>query len=164
MKTIFGYSYYSEIDLAFQICEVAFKNKVDKGGNPYINHVRGVYNRLKDKGYRNEILVVGILHDLLEDCPEWTAEMLSIFFRPCIVESVLALTRQPKQTNAEYLNQLIYDRWAVRVKQADLEDNMNITRLNGITEQDRIRLLRYKEMHKTISQLIKSQDTIKAII
>lgn len=165
MKTAFGYSYYKEIDLAFEIVTLAFCEKKDKGGNPYINHLKSVYERLKAKGYRDEILVVGILHDLLEDCPLWSEDMLRLFFRNCIVNSVVALTRKKNQSDIDYLNCILQDRWAIRVKQADLEDNMDITRLNEvITETDRSRLIKYSKMHKTITSIIRSEEHIKTII
>ena len=51
------------VEKAIRIVEEAFKDKFDKGGKPYINHLLSVSSRLTT----DEQKTVGLLHHLLED-------------------------------------------------------------------------------------------------
>lgn len=50
---------------AIKIAAEAFEDKTDKGGNPYILHCLYVMNKVAYLG--EEAMIVGVLHDLLED-------------------------------------------------------------------------------------------------
>ena len=54
---------------AYAIALEAHLGQVDKQGKPYFNHVLKVSKRCKTL----EGQIVGILHDVLEDCKNWNA-------------------------------------------------------------------------------------------
>ena len=60
---------------AYSIIGEAFENKTDLGGFPYIHHLTRVGKNVNFK-YKP----IALLHDLLEDCPEWTYQRLLMYF------------------------------------------------------------------------------------
>jgi (p)ppGpp synthase/HD superfamily hydrolase len=131
---------------AVEIIEVAFKGKKDKAGSDYVNHLYRVANKVNgSKEY-----VVALLHDLLEDCPEWTPERLREHdFSESVIQAVICLTKVKGESYENYLNRVASNELAVKIKIADLEDNMDITRLPYLTELDFVRLQKYlKAWHK----------------
>lgn len=59
---------------AIQIAATAHVNHFDKGDNAYILHPIRVMEGLESKD--PEVMQIAILHDVIEDCPEWTIERL----------------------------------------------------------------------------------------
>ena len=137
-------------DLALKIIKISFRDKKDKAGEPYVNHLVRVSNAVPDYGLNKELKIIALLHDLLEDCPEWSEKALRALFTDDIVDRVVLLTRKPDQTYHEYITEVLKDGWATVVKQHDLEDNMNITRLNDLTQEDFERLKKYHKAYKRI--------------
>jgi (p)ppGpp synthase/HD superfamily hydrolase len=127
------------ISKANKIIQEAFKHKVDKGGEPYVYHLNRVARRFE--GTNN--IVISLLHDLLEDCPEWSEQKLRLEFPEKIVDAVVCLTKIKGESYLDYLNRVKSNEMALRVKISDLEDNMDIKRLNILTDKDCERLKKY---------------------
>lgn len=143
-------------NLAWQIANKAFKDKIDKGGAPYIGHMKRIIEYMcpTENGcqeHDEELNCIAILHDLIEDCPEWNLESISAIFPERVVCAVDALTKKKGQTYGQYISRIAGNKDAVRVKIADLKDNMDITRLNSITPEDANRLRKYLEAYKCLS-------------
>lgn len=60
------------LEKAIKISVEAHTGQVDKGGNPYILHPLRVMLSLNSEVER----IVGVLHDVVEDCEGWTWERL----------------------------------------------------------------------------------------
>lgn len=142
------------IEKAFRIVEEAFKDKFDKGGKPYINHLLSVSSRLTT----DEQKTVGLLHDLLEDCPEWTEEKLSLEFPNNIVESVVCLTKIKGEKYSDYLYRVKTNEIALKVKISDLKDNMDITRLSKLTDKDLKRITKYHESYHELINYLNNEN------
>lgn len=130
------------LNKAIKIAQKAHKNQTDKFGTPYIGHVMRVMNA--GKTYDEKI--VGVLHDVIEDCPEITLEyLLQEDFPNEIVFAIECLTKNPPdQDYTEFVKQTEKSALAVSVKMNDLQDNMNLTRFNRpMTEKDMNRLNKY---------------------
>ncbi len=130
------------LNKAVKIAQKAHKNQTDKFGTPYIGHVMRVMNA--GKTYDEKI--VGVLHDVIEDCPEITLEyLLQQGFPNEIVFAIECLTKNPPdQDYTEFVKQTEKSPLAVSVKMNDLEDNMNLKRFNRLmTEKDMNRLNKY---------------------
>lgn len=135
-------SYLWQYNNAFEIAKDFFSDKKDRGGNAYIGHILSVSDKVKHYGL--DYRIVALLHDLLEDCPEhWTEEKLRELFSDEIVDAVVLLTKKENEPYDDYINNIMGNELARVVKLADLEDNMNITRLKKITEKDFERLKKY---------------------
>jgi len=135
-------------ELAFEIAKNAFKDKTDKGGNPYFEHCKRVaYNFNEDQF----LYTIAILHDLIEDCPEWNEISLSHLFGENVVKTIVLLTRKKNQDYFDYIEKINESSWATKVKLADLKDNMDITRLDVMTEKDHKRLDKYLKAYKILT-------------
>ena len=141
-------------EIARQIVMHAFANKTDKAGKPYVDHLFRVASKVPDHGVDHELKTIAILHDLLEDCPEWTEGALRVFFSDRVVDTVIMLTRGRSESYDAYIERILKDSWACRVKKADLEDNMDLTRLSYLNEKDIDRIKKYHEAYIKILNAI----------
>lgn len=124
--------------LAEKIITHAFAGKFDKGGKPYIEHLYRVASKFDG---RQEI--TALLHDLIEDCPEWNTKSLSALFPDYIVQTVDTITKRQNESYNDYLDRVSKCEMATEIKIADLEDNMNICRLPKLEEKDIERIKKY---------------------
>jgi (p)ppGpp synthase/HD superfamily hydrolase len=138
------------LEKAIQIVTEAFKDKKDKAGKPYLGHLERVSLRLANES--EEIRTIAILHDILEDCPEWDANRLLEFFPNRVVSAVVCLTHKSGQSYEDYISQIMTNELSIVVKIADLKDNMDFTRLNNIESSDIVRLQKYHSAYKRLVQ------------
>ena len=115
---------------ALAIMFEAHKNDVDKAGAPYVFHPFTVAQGMTDE----TSCCVALLHDLLEDHGDvWSAAKLKdAGFTDDVIRAVLLLTRAENQDYMEYVRTLATNDVARRVKIADLENNMDISRTGGV--------------------------------
>lgn len=112
------------IDLAFD----AHAGQVDKAGDPYIWHILRVgMSLLPDE----DAAILGLLHDLLEDCPVAAAIAVARDFGPAVFPRVWILTRREGEAYAEYIDRVAThpDPIVRQVKLADIYDNLDPDRL-----------------------------------
>jgi (p)ppGpp synthase/HD superfamily hydrolase len=140
------------IETAKLITEKAFKGKTDKAGAPYFEHLERVKNAMEERYSRDhELLCIAYLHDLLEDCPEWNEKSLRVFFTDRIVDAVVVLTHSKVESYESYITRVLENSDAKLVKVYDLRDNMDITRLPELTENDMRRLYKYHQAYKRLT-------------
>lgn len=123
-----------------------FKDKYDKGGNPYVTHLLSVEERFVNRyGFMDSDCVVAcLLHDILEDTDTTEQELLDVeYVNERVVELVKILTRQKDETYMAYIRRVAVVEAARRIKICDLEDNMDITRLSSFSVEDFSLLKRY---------------------
>jgi (p)ppGpp synthase/HD superfamily hydrolase len=122
----------------------AFRYKVDRGGNPYIIHLLEVERKISYYSY--PVRIVALLHDLLEDCGEdYTYECIKHYFGDDIADAILILTRKQGECYNSYIERISKNRIACVVKIADLEHNMDLSRLEKVTNSDDERYNKYKK-------------------
>lgn len=127
------------IDDALRIAVRVHAGAVDKAGQPYILHPLRVMLRLSTETER----VVAVLHDVIEDS-EMTLDDLRVEgFSAEIVDAVDHLTRRDGETYEAFIERIAPHELACRVKLADLEDNMDVTRLVVLDERGVERMQRY---------------------
>lgn len=133
----------TDYDTALAIVSYSFAGKFDKSGEPYIKHLREVADTVTVLGPNQETKTIALLHDILEDCPEWNEKSLGAFFSKNIIEAVMLLTKKPGQSYEDYIEKIATSSWATAVKVADLKHNMDITRLKKLNDVDFVRLEKY---------------------
>lgn len=139
---------------AFDIVFIAFEGKVDKAGKPYIHHLMRVANGvLGNSLLRESLTVIGLLHDLIEDT-DWTAEDLRKEFPDDVVDAVVALTKVDGENYEQYVQRVMTNELAIRVKISDLKDNMDVTRLPELGEYEIKRLKKYHMTYNILSKMI----------
>lgn len=138
---------------AFELVEELFKDTVDKGGNAYINHLTRVASNLK--GDKDK--TIALLHDVIEDTDLTKDDLIGIGFSKEIVDAVVILSRKDNETYAEFINRIADSKnsSAIKVKLADLEDNMELNRISKPTSEDIKRVeKRYKPAHAMLTEVL----------
>ncbi len=138
--------FMSDLTKAISIATSAHENQVDKGGKPYIEHPLRVMKQMTTDAAR----IVAVLHDVIEDSDYTLDDLVAAGFSEEIVQAVEALTKQKGEPYKKYLQRIKTNPIAIAVKLADLQDNMDLTRLPTITEED---IERQKKYSKAVSTL-----------
>ena len=149
------------LENAIKIAVEAHTGQMDKGGNPYILHPLRVMLSLNTEEQR----IVGVLHDVVEDCAGWSWERLEAEgFSEEIIQALKSVSKTPEE-EAEYqslpedqrldhylrfIERAKANRIGRQVKAADIKDNLDISRIDDITQKDIHRLNRYKAALKLI--------------
>lgn len=123
-------------------------NQFDKAGKPYIDHplrVMKAGNTLPEK-------IVGVLHDAVEDSALTLAELAEAGFPEEILAAIDAITKRQDEPYEAYLERVIANPIALRVKIADMTDNMDISRIAQPTDQDWARLKKYETILPRLQQ------------
>jgi (p)ppGpp synthase/HD superfamily hydrolase len=122
------------IDLALEM----HIGQTDKAGQPYILHLLRVM--LAVQAYGEKYMIVGVLHDLAEDT-DFSVEYVGLYgFIDEVVEAIDAITKRKDEPYEEYLTRVKLNLIAIRVKRADLKDNLNEDRLALLPIETRQRL------------------------
>lgn len=140
------------LEHAISLAAAAHAGQVDKAGQPYILHPLRVM--LSGVVLPNvEDRIVAVLHDVVEDT-SLTLDIVRTHFGATIAESVDVLTRRRYTDYDGYIQRIIesHDDVAVRVKMADLKDNMNMSRLPDPTERDYLRLTKYMKAARRLER------------
>ena len=144
----------NEVYKALEIVTTLFERDLDKGGMPYILHLIYVYRHVSSEREK----VVGLLHDTIEDKEVTKEDLLDVGFSREIVDDVVNLTRVKPIEYADYIDNLIKNGSveALHVKLADLEHNMDITRIKNpsVKELERVKN-RYIPTHEKIMNRLK---------
>jgi len=134
------------LEKAIQIAIEAHQGQTDRAGASYILHLIRVMNAGQTKNEK----ICGILHDLVEDTP-WTFEALrKEGFSEEVISALVCVTKQPNEPYTQFIERIKKNSLAVKVKLNDLKDNMDITRLTFITEEDTQRLNKYLKAYHSL--------------
>ena len=161
LKNYFDEDKYEEIKTndsllykALEIVTTLFENDLDKGGAPYILHLMYVYKHVSTYDEK----VIALLHDVIEDKKVSKEDLLEVGFPDYIVEDVIMLTRVKPIEYNDYIDRIIKKGTirALHVKLADVENNMDITRISNPTIKDMERVKkRYIPTHEKIMNRLK---------
>ena len=139
----------NQIYKALEIVTSLFENDLDKGGMPYILHLMYVYKHVSTEHEK----VVALLHDVIEDKGVSKEDLLEVGFSQEIVNDVEVLTRVKPIEYNDYIENIIKNGSveALHVKLADLENNMDISRILNpqVKDLDRVKK-RYLPNHEKI--------------
>lgn len=115
--------------------------QVDKSGIPYIFHPYHLAEQMDD-----EIsTVVALLHDIVEDTNTTFDELLERFPKEA-VKAIRYLTRPKDMGYIHYVTKIKENEIATKVKLADLEHNMDESRLMGLQlERHKSLMVKYRK-------------------
>ena len=104
------------------IALLAHWGQMDKRGELYFDHCK----RVALKGKTEAEIVLGYLHDVIEDSEIFDYDILSKTYKipDYILKSLQAITRVPSETYFNYIKRLSIDGLARQVKIYDLEDHL----------------------------------------
>lgn len=144
----------NKIELALQIATKAHEGQVDKSNTPYINHPIHVASLVDTENEK----IVALLHDVVEDTDVTIEDLRATGFSEIILDAVYAITRQADESLNAYMRRIKSNPLATKVKIADITHNMDLSRLDTITDKD---LERNKRYQKQIKSLIDSSEILK---
>ena len=138
------------LDKAIAIAAQAHLGQTDRQGAPYILHPLRMMFRFQSETE----MIVAVLHDVVEDNPDWDFDRLrQEGFSEEIIEAVDHVTRRDEETYEAFVERTAQNALARRVKLADLEDNMDMKRLNTLADKDHERIARYHRAWLRLSNL-----------
>jgi (p)ppGpp synthase/HD superfamily hydrolase len=140
----------STLERAIVIAAEGHAGIVDKAGAPYILHPLRVMLSLTEENDR----IVGVLHDVVEDCPGWTLNRLRAEgFSGEVVAALDSVTKRDGEDYFSFVRRAAANPIGRKVKLADLRDNADLTRISDATERDFERVEKYREAIKLIEQM-----------
>ena len=143
------------LERAIEIAQEAHKGVKDKGGHDYIHHPIRVMHAMSN----DQEKIVAILHDVVEDS-DWTFERLKEEgFEYSVIESLRCVTKYSEEEDyQEFIKRAATNKIATKVKMADIEDNLDLSRLGTLTEKDLTRIEKYKKALKYLKALVNKHD------
>lgn len=140
------------------------KGQVDKGGHPYVHHLERVSFRATMLCTDSELPAlakewvaqetperaayvcrqIGWLHDVVEDTEATLDDLKKAGFEASVLEGVMAMTKQEGESRKNYLRRVKKTPQAIICKLADIEDNMDLSRLEQVTGRDERRTEVYR--------------------
>lgn len=140
----------SLLDQAISLAVNAHRNQTDKAGQPYILHPLRLMLSMRTEDEQ----ITAVLHDVVEDTDITLQTLQQQGFPEHVIAAVGLLTKQPGDTYEAFIERLSANPLAVRVKLADLADNMNVARLAKLGEKDLARLQRYHAAWLKLSSIV----------
>lgn len=142
----------SSLEEAIKIAVTAHAGQKDKVGQPYILHPLRLMCRMET----DEERMAAVLHDVVEDTPITFEDLKAAGIPAAVLAALERLTKIEGESYEAFIERVIPDRIACRVKVADLEDNMDVRRLPEVTEKDRARLDRYARAWHRLKNAIRA--------
>lgn len=136
-------------DIALEVATQAHAGQKDKAGKDYIGHPKRVADRCGGVDER----IVALLHDVIEDSDVTADYLAGKGFPDRIIEAVLAVTRREGESYDDFIRRAALNPIGRKVKLHDLEDNMDILRLEALDVRDLDRLNRYMRAYRYLSSI-----------
>jgi len=153
-------------DKALCLVKILFQDITDKEGEPYLNHLLRVSSKLSNEDTK----VAGLLHDTLEDIPNFTTSTLKeLGFNDTIITLVKIVTNSHKSSSYhDYITSILKSNniEAIKLKFADMSDNYNTQRMAALDSPTRIKLINkyqneYERLKKYLEERGKNYDRYK---
>lgn len=123
---------------------IAFKahgGQKDRAGIPYINHPLHLAEQMKTE----DETCVALLHDVVEDTDIDFRDLRDAGFSEAVLDALRLLTHDKSVSYMDYIKAVKTNPLAAAVKRADLRHNMDISRLDNVTDKDRERIEKYAQ-------------------
>jgi (p)ppGpp synthase/HD superfamily hydrolase len=128
------------LERAIQIAVEAHAGQKDRADQPYILHPLRVMFAVTTETEQ----ICGVLHDVVEDTGYTFDRLRSEGFSEEVVGALEQLTKRKGEPYDDYISRVLTNPLAIRVKTADLNDNMHLSRLNQITPKDIENIQKYE--------------------
>lgn len=143
------------LEKAIEIAVEAHRGQIDKAGKIYILHPMRVMLR----GKNETEMIVGILHDTVEDTPV-TLDMLHIEgFSEEVLAAIACITKEKGEDYGHFIDRVLTNPLATQVKLYDIEDNLNRDRIPYPTPKDNARFAKYEKYHSVILDKLKDYES-----
>jgi (p)ppGpp synthase/HD superfamily hydrolase len=136
---------------AISLAAEAHRGQKDKAKAPYILHPLRIMLRMETETER----IVAVLHDVLEDSKVTVRNLQKAGYSKEIIEALTYLTKAKEEEYEQFIERVKENTLAVKIKIADLEDNLNFERIKEPDEED---LRRYEKYRRALATLRKAQS------
>jgi len=144
----------------------AHEGQLDKSGRPYWQHPLRVAYRLGERATEVE-RHAALLHDVIEDCPYTYDDLRARGYSEEVIEIVRLVSKDPR-------DQMTYQQWitaiaesgnlsALRVKLADLADNLSPERMKALPPQMKGIIKRYRLAWEIIASRLPEREAASII-
>jgi len=147
------------LNKALEIAAKAHNGQVDKGGNPYILHpLRVMLNFCQSES--EAVQICAVLHDVVEDTSITLDDLRKEGFSEEVITALNCLTKREGESYDDFIDRVLTNEIACKVKYGDLADNMNLTRIKNPTEKDKERVKKYGKAAERILNALQGADAI----
>ncbi len=129
------------LERAIELAVEYHKGQVDKAGKPYILHPL----RLMMSVNKDDEKIVAVMHDIVEDTDITLDDLRNEGFSGEVIDAIECVTKREGEDYQSFIDRIAHNPLATKVKLADLEDNMDLSRLSDVTEKDLERVEKYKK-------------------
>jgi (p)ppGpp synthase/HD superfamily hydrolase len=130
------------LEQAISLAAKQHEGQVDKANAPYILHPLRVMLNVPTIEHK----IVAVLHDILEDTETTIEDLYQFGFQEHIIDAIVALTKKQGETRLEAAQRARQNPIARVVKLADINDNMDLSRISSPTSKDFERLNEYQQV------------------
>ena len=134
------------IEKSLEIALKAYSGQKDKAGQPYILHPLRIMAKMETE----DEMSVAILHDVIEDSDYTANDLLNEGIPSNVVEAVQLLSKVEGENYDQFVDRVLTNNLASKVKKADIEDNINILRLDSVSDIDLKRVAKYHKAWKKL--------------
>jgi len=138
------------LETAIRLAAKVHKGQVDRFGKPYVLHVMRVMMR----GHDFEEQVLGALHDVLERSQLTMEDLAKKGFPPRVLKAMDHITRREGETYEQYIERVMQDNLAIRVKVHDLADKMDLLHVATLSHADLKRYNRQLAAYHRIKKMV----------
>ena len=146
----------SPLEKAIEIALRAHAGQPEKNGDPYILHPLRVMHGCETV----EEKMAAVLHDVVEDSDITLQILAESGFIKEVINAVDCLTRREGESYEDFIVRAAFNPIARTVKLRDVEDNLNILRLNEPTDEDLERMKRYRKAHAYLRHIAEITNSI----
>ncbi len=136
------------IEKSLQIALEAYAGKTDKAGKTYILHPLRIMGNMETE----EEMSVALLHDVKEDSEYTAKDLLAQGIPANIVDAVGLLSKVDDESYEQFIKKILSNKLASKVKKADIEDNINVLRLDTLQNIDLERIKKYHKAWKILEE------------
>ncbi len=141
----------SNLKVMQELAQKAHEGQMDKAGKPILGHIARVVAGLPSDA-DDELKSMAFGHELIEDGFETRDSLLEKGFSLRVIDGIDALARKPGQNLKAYQKQVLGNKDAMIVKDSDLRDNSDLSRIENPTERDHRRTDLYLSFRRKIQQ------------
>jgi hypothetical protein len=138
------------LEIAIALACESHRGQTDKAGKPYILHPLRLMLGFESTSEQ----IVAVLHDVIEDSSVTLDRLLELGFDPRVVNAIDALTRRQGESYDDFIDRILADPLATRIKHRDIQDNLDVSRLPSLGDEDLQRIAKY---HQALMRL-KARD------
>ena len=106
------------------------------------------------------VKICAILHDVVEDANITLTDLRAEGFSEEIITALDCLTKRDNESYDSFISRILTNEIACKVKNGDLADNMDLTRISSPTVKDEERIKKYREAADRIMDALPYADAI----